>query len=542
MQRAAVPVSIVALALAVFAAWMHPAVLLPGNVGWLLDGNDRGQSAIGMAAWLTAGGPFFHQTLLAAPEGMTLLFTDSIPLIGVVLKPFAALLPAGLQFIGPWYLLCLLLHAGFAFALVRRHAPDAPTAWLGAALLTLMPALLNRYGHASLCAQWLLLWAFWVFVEPARARAWAWWAAVLGVAALVHSYLLLMVAAIWASAMLREVTEGRGRRALPGIVAVPALVAGIALLHGALGGGFVSTHSYGRYPLALDAWWNPAHPGYSALLPSSADPDAVGYEGLQYLGAGLLVLVVLGAVRLPRDPAARRMLAPLAWLLPALVVLTVVAVGPQPLWRGMPLGALRLPPALVDLLDPVRASGRLGWPATYALAYAAIALACRCARATLILTAALALQVADLAPMLGAIRATSARADDPTVFTRTRDPRWAGLVARAAAVEYQPADPFLDLQLLEEVTWRAVAACQPVRFFYAARQSQAVRTRLAADAAAFAAGRTDPTRLYVLLDGRAPPALAARVRRLDGIAIIPPSAPATPPPAACVSASPRSAS
>ena len=55
-----------------------------------------------------------------------------------------------------------------------------------------MPVLLNRYGHASLCAQWLILWALWVFVDPRRARAsrW-WWPAVLGVAAMVHSYLLL---------------------------------------------------------------------------------------------------------------------------------------------------------------------------------------------------------------------------------------------------------------------------------------------------------------------------------------------------------------
>lgn len=192
MHRLPVLAALLALALAIFGAWMHWAVLDPRNAGWLLDGNDRGQSAIGLAAYLRAGyWPLLHQPLLDAPEGMTLLFTDSIPLLGLVLGPFAGLLSPGLQFIGPWLLLCVVLQVAFAWLLVRPHAPDRLAALIGTALLSLMPALINRYGHASLCAQWLVLWALWVFVDEARARRPEWWAAVLGVATLVHSYLLL---------------------------------------------------------------------------------------------------------------------------------------------------------------------------------------------------------------------------------------------------------------------------------------------------------------------------------------------------------------
>ena len=189
MRRAALPLSIVLLGAIAFLAWMHPAVLWPTNVGWLLAGEDRGQSMLGLAAYLRAGGPWpgTHEPLLVAPEGMTLLFTDSIPLLGLLLKPFAPWLPVGGQYVGLWYLSCCLLQAAFAAALVRRRAPDALATWCGAALLVLMPALFNRFGHASLCAQWLLLWALWVFVEPRRARSGWWWAAVLGLAALVHS-------------------------------------------------------------------------------------------------------------------------------------------------------------------------------------------------------------------------------------------------------------------------------------------------------------------------------------------------------------------
>lgn len=541
MRRLASAATILLLGGTIFAAWMHPGVLDPRRVGWLLNGQDRGASAIGLAAYLRAGAwPSLHQPLLAAPEGLTLLFTDSIPLLGVLLGPFGRWL-GGMQFLGLWLLACTVLQTGFAWLLLRPHARDRLTAVLATALLAAMPALLNRYGHPSLCAQWLVLWSLWVFVDPRRAR---WWPVVIAVAALVHSYLLLMVLAIWASAVLRRLVMGPNRgRTVAGAAAMLVLVAGIAAWHGVWAGGHGSTGTYGAFPMALDALWNPANPGYAALIPSSPEDHGRGFEGLQYLGAGLLLVVVAGiALRLRgvRVPA----LGALRWLVPAFAVLAVVAIGPQPLWRGSPVFTAHLPAWLIAALDPVRAGGRLAWPITYTLAYAMLATVLRWRHAALLLGVAVAVQLVDLSPMLAAVRTTSAAADDARVYRRTLDPRWPTLVAGATMVEFEPADPFIDLQVMEEVAWRAVSACRPVRYFYAAREASATRTRVAADRAAFLAGRIDPGRLYILLDRRVPAAVATRVTWLDGIAIIAPTR--SPPPPICVSptssSSPRSAS
>ncbi|WP_229726828.1 DUF6311 domain-containing protein [Sphingomonas alpina] len=538
MRRSLSFAALGALAAMVFATWMHFGVLNPANVGWLIDGHDRGQSAIGLAAYLRAGGPWplLHQPLLGAPEGMTLLFTDSIPLLGILLGPVARWLPPGLQFLGLWYLACIILQVGFAWAIVRPRAPDGMSAWLCAALLALMPVLINRYGHASLCAQWLILWALWLHLDPLRSRSSFWWAAVLGTAALVHSYLLLIVAAIWASAMLRALwVEPQRRRTLIGALGVAALAVAIVALHGVLGQRFASTGTYGAFPVALDAWWNPANPSYSALLPSSPD-DGHGFEGFQYLGAGLIALVLIGmawsaagATRLATPAMPGDALRRLTCLVPALLVLAVVAIGPQPKFWGVPLWTFHLPPALTDALDPVRAGGRLFWPATYTLAVAALLVVCSMPRATLILAGALALQLVDLMPMLAAVRATSAAADSSAHYHRTRDPRWDALIAQAGTIDFQPPNPFADLALMEEVTWRAVRLCRPVRFTYAARETAGMRARLDAEARDFQAGRIEPTRLYVLLDGKVPRVLAGRVQRLDGIAIIAPTASPLPP-------------
>jgi hypothetical protein len=111
------------------------------------------------------------------------------------------------------------------------------------------------------------------------------------------------------------------------------------------------------------------------------------------------------------------------------------------------------------------------------------------------------------------------------------------MIARADAVEVEPAEPFRDLQLAEEIGWRAVAACRPVRYVYAAREAGATRARIDRDTAAFRAGRLDPARLYVILAGPVPP--GARVEWVDGVALIAPTRPAPPP--ACLSPSPARA-
>jgi len=297
------------------------------------------------------------------------------------------------------------------------------------------------------------------------------------------------------------------------------------LLLGLVGQPIVATSSYGAFPMALDALWNPNTRAYSALLPASALNPSQALEGMNYLGAGLLALTLIAlayGIRHRADPAKDDVLARLVWLLPAFTILTLVAIWPHLIWRGREIAALPMPPAMPRLLDPVRAAGRLFWPVDYAIALAAIAIVCRMRHATLVLAAALLLQIIDLAPLLAFARGSTVSAAVSSPYRRTRDPRWDALIAHATMIEFEPPEPYSDLALLEEITWRAVVAGKPVRYFYASREPLAVKRRLDQDRLAFHHGTIDPHRLYVLLDGNAPPALAAQVTRLDGVAIIAP--------------------
>lgn len=522
------------LSFAVFASWMNLAVLDPTRLAWLLDGNDHGQAAIGLASYLRSPPPWpsLRSTMLMAPDGIPLALIDSNPLLGLLLRPFASVLPAGIQYLGFWLLACILLHTAFAAALVRRFAPTPLATWIGAALLTLMPVLLARFGHVNLCAQWLILWALWIYVDADRSARPGWWAALITTAILIHPYILVMVAAIWASAMLRQAVlapDGKARAAMIGDVAIvvaPLLI--VPLLVGIVSEPTMAVGGYGGFSMALDALWNPNTATYSALLPARALDPAQALEGMNYLGAGLLMLVAVALVQAFRHRAAMRedgLFRRLAWLVPAFAVLTLVAVAPHLIWRGAVIATLPTPDWLGKLFDPIRASGRMFWPVLYTLAFTAIVIAARMRFGTWLLAGALLLQIVDMMPLLASARESGGAAEQVSPYRRTLDPRWDALIAQADMIQFEPPEMYRDLALLEEVTWRAIVAGKPVRFFYASRETVAVRRRLQVDSAAFAMGQVDPRRLYVLLDGKPPPALAGRVRKLDGVSIIPPGPP-----------------
>ena len=514
--------------LALFLALFHPAALDIGNAGWLIRGSDNGENALGMHAWLHDPAPGMLKTyLLNAPDGVPLLFTDSNPLIGIALRPIASLLPADAQFVGPWILLCLFLQVFFAWLLLRKYAPGPVALWCGMVLLAALPTLANRYVHANLMAHWLILWALWRFLDPVRARSNLGWAVLLAIAALVHNYLLMMVGLIWLTAMVESIVgaDRRCRLALAGgSLAILAMVAALAWLLGA-GETHALAGNYGAFAMPIDAPVNPGTPAFSHLLPAIAQRPGRGFEGFQYLGAGLLLLLPITMVlawKIRPDDAQRSVFRRLVRLTPALVLLTLLAISNYPDIAGQALPRFPLPGFLAPLLDMMRASGRLFWPVAYVLVFAAILAAYRLprSRADVLLAALLAVQIVDLSGMAAVIRAQS-DAGKRQLYVFTPDPRWDRAVAAARDVTFVPPDATRHLALFQEVAWRAVGQGKPVRLIYAARDSVATTERLKRELAAFDAGQVDPDRLYVLAPGVAVPAAArARFTMLDNVPVI----------------------
>ncbi len=365
---------------------------------------DFAQHVVGQRYFLQEGWhwPLLVAQRLDAPHGTNIALTDSLPLLALVLKPFAALLPSGFQAVTVWLAISWAMQPVAAvFALRGAGEQRLLSAMAVAALASTVPSFLARLPHAALAGHFTLLLMLGLYlraVHPGRdAARWIACAGLLLPALLlIHPYLMLMAAALLLAIPLTLLVRRSPHwtSALWTALLSLAGTAGLAVLLGYAGAP--EGNGFGVYSMNLLA---PVWPETSSLLPSVATPlDATGgqYEGIQYLGAGLVLLSAAVLLLAPARFAAA--ISRHTGLAAACLVLTALALSSR-VYAGHTL-LLSLPSPSV--LGIVRASGRLFWPVTYALLIGGAALLLRAApqRGPVMLLMLAALQVADSSGLL----------------------------------------------------------------------------------------------------------------------------------------------
>ena len=390
----------------VFAVWLvswHDIV--PADVLHAASIGDEAVSGVGQRYFL--GAPWHWPLLvvpaLAWPGGTNVALTDSIPLALLLLKPVRALLDPGASATEAWFALALALQpvaAVFALRAAGEHRA-LPAVAIGVLAAT-MPSLLNRSGHMALCSHFAILCAIGLYFVLVPGRPGAWWAAtaLLIGSLLIHPYILAMVATVLAAVPSTRVLRGMSSwwRAWLCWTLAMAVCAGLAWLLGY--DGSRPAPGFGTYAMNL---LNPVLPLASSLFPSSTFGSAGGggWEGYQYLGAGILGLAGLSVIQVARGRLN-------GWhrhggLVLVMVGLTVFALsniayaGPLRLYHWRPVPAV---------IEQFRSTGRFFWPVAYVILVAGVAAAASLpARpAALVLVAAMGLQWADTAGLRATVR------------------------------------------------------------------------------------------------------------------------------------------
>jgi hypothetical protein len=390
------------LLLGVFAFFLviGPRALEPQNIAWLKDGDP----ATHYLGWL-----YFRHAPWTFPLGLNpsyglelgsaIIFSDSNPLLALLFKPFNGWLPETFQYFGFWLLLCFVLQAWFAWKLLGLITDNPVLRLLGAGLLVFSPPMFLRTGgHLSLAGHFLILAALYLALHPALERRRLAWGVLLAATALVHAYLLVMVALIWVADLLGKIMIGKltRRRGLVEFVSLFALVsvccwqAGyFSIVDGAGGGGF------GWYRMNLVSLFDAD--GWSYVLPGFVKGGG-DYEGFNYLGLGVLLLVPLAGIAIVRSKiGVKALLSRWPWLLLAMIGLTVFALSNQ-IGLGAQTFSYPLPKAIEGLASIFRASGRMFWPVFYAIVLLILFLVVRGYRPVIamgLLAVALTAQIVD---------------------------------------------------------------------------------------------------------------------------------------------------
>ena len=511
-------------------------ILPPSHTGWMLTGTIGPDP---VQYWL--GYTFFKRSPWAWPPGLnpdwgleigsSIFYADSIPLLAFLFKALHPVVEVA-QYWGLWIFACGALQAVLAWKLIGLFTAHPLPRIAGAALFALSPTMLNRLGgHFALGAHFLLLAGLYLCLT--RAAPWlrfAQWAALLLVASLIHSYLLPMVAGLWASDWLARAVARERRLPVLALEAVGAPGAGVFGLYLAgffvLTGGFGGTWGgFGHMQLDLLAPFDPGP--WGALLPDLPGPAHLE-TGHSYAGLGVLLALALGAVAYLRRPwpwlRAR-------WpLLLGLSAMLSVAISHRVSIGGHVIELATLPERLQGYANALRASERFLWPFAYALLLAAIFALIRGLgplRAGVILVLLAMVQFADKQP--GFARLDRYFPDLPAVAPlRLQDPFWTEAAQRHARIRLTPTG--MQARHWEEIAVYAATRGLATDAVYLARldpaKVAALNARMAAD---LAAGRFEGGSFYAL--GTEETLAAARqgmdpardlLARFDGIWVLAP--------------------
>lgn len=320
-----------------FVAAFGVRLLDPTYIDWLMWG-DPAANYFGWAFFRHDPWGFPLAQVQSYGEGFasSIVFTDSIPWIAIVLKVFGGALSEPFQYFGAWLAVAFVMQGGIGFILARRLGADRIAACLIAGLLLLSPPMLNRLiGHYALTAHWVLLLALGLCLFGRSERRFLWWIPFIVLLVLTQFYLAVMAFALWAADLAKAWLdrEFRHRRMALAYVAL-TLVAGLLTMWSA--GFFLSERAgtgsemVGFYRLNAVALIN-SEGFMSRVMPKI--PTGFGdYEGFAYLGLGLIG-AALAAIALAgrAKPSAERV----ASLLPLGVVLFLLSVFAISMWPAI---------------------------------------------------------------------------------------------------------------------------------------------------------------------------------------------------------------
>jgi hypothetical protein len=504
-----------------FAAWLLPAEFLdPTRIDWVLAGDD---SATAYLSW-----QFFRHEPWTMPPGRvvtyglemgsSLVYTDAIPLVAILLKLVSPLLPADFNYLGLWGVLSVGLTAAAAFVCGARAGRSATTGFAAALCAIVCGYLLIRLqGHFSLTAQWLVWWALAIYLGADGPGARRQRIACLVIALGVHAYLFVLVAAVVAADLMRRVAVTGERRlvdacaevVVAGVLGVSAMWAyGYFVLAGAGG----AAPDFGVFAATVDTFWWRANPSTESSV---------------YVGAGVLagVLLALAALAYVDGLAATALRG--HWpLIGAVLVTFLFAVSPTLTWQGGELMSLGLPDAWVARMSTFRANGRLAWLAAAVLILVAVT-APRWIpdrrRAAAVLALLVVVQLLDFRTPVTYFREHlsmwEGRARPTTLPSADA---WRTAIAEHESVRVAPMDHMAP-------GWRdlvhySAALARPINIGYFSRASWEIFAPAYTELnASIVQGRLQAGTLYVIHeDGRVDPAAvvaAGCTRRIDGVLV-----------------------
>jgi len=339
---------------------------------------------------------------LSYPTKVSVLFTDSIPILALLFKALRGILPLRFQYFGIFGLISFMLMGGisssFFSALLRTASVESAFAeekkdasrfmirqWadilsvLMSVFFILGFTVLDRmFYQTALGAQWILVLAMYIWITRdgySGKKVVAVYAGMGALCVLIHVYFVPMVGSILLIASVSSCIRKKSRAGIEASGLLSFCGTGLLLLF-VLGGFYGNTAGAGRgfggFSSNLNAFFNPLYG--SALLKPLDLYQYDQYEGYAYLGIGLIIALILAMVFLfgkMRKNGLSAFTKAHKWFTVALCVLVadfLLAVLPTVALGKRGILVFRYPEVIEKALGIFRANGRFIWVPWYVIA------------------------------------------------------------------------------------------------------------------------------------------------------------------------------
>lgn len=402
-------ISPVVLGVLAFLFVVGPRVLLPTNIAWLANG-DPSQHFLG---W-----QFFRNSPWQIPVGLnynfgldlknSIVFTDSNPILAFIFKPLSPFLPKVFQYFGFWLLICFILQSWFGWKLATLISKNKLICLLSSGVFLFSPIFLNRLTvHLSLSGHFLVLAALYLSLRSNQGKRTCFWALTLSITALTHAYLLLMVLIIWASDLVNRLIKKNNSLSKSIIEFFIILLITLILCWQAgyfsVSGGSVA-NGYGIYRMNILSPFDPDNWSYVLQdIPGTQDR----LESFNFIGTGVIILLLIGTISI----SGIKVFQFFYYNLPLLF--SVIGLFFFSLSNNIGFGPYNftypIRDSIYEIANIFRASARFFWPAYYLIFLTAIYLTVKfngSKKATILLSAALIIQIADMSKTIISIHRT----------------------------------------------------------------------------------------------------------------------------------------
>jgi len=341
---------------------------------WRTEFQDLTQQISGFNFYFTSPWtlPLLKFDSLNYPHGTLVTFVDAVPFFAFLLKIF---LPQNWSPFNPysaWLAICFLLQALGAWWIARELKTKS---WLFLIALTFLlinfPPLLDRIHHISLMAHWMILFSIAIYLKGREQNElpivlWTW---LLTIGFYINIYLFAMVSGVFACSWLSQRARFNARSLI--MMSTPFLILFISsmlMIFPMPGGKVFPENGFGIFsmnllsPLIGGSIFPPKEwMGLNAIAGFTHVGGPGQYEGFNYLGLGILLLIALNFLTIVQSAFRHKAFSLL------LLFVTAYALSGQILFGKSVLLEFNYPEFLTFATSQFRASGRFFWLVGYVL-------------------------------------------------------------------------------------------------------------------------------------------------------------------------------